>query len=319
METIPLILDCDTGVDDALALLVALLHPKAKLLGVTSVHGNIPVQKAAENNLSILKLFHREDIPVAVGSALPLAGENHFAFQVHGKDGLGETYLSPGSLSPIDEPAALFIARLAREHPGEITLVATGPLTNVALAFLLEPELPRLLRRVVVMGGAVTVPGNVTPLAEANIFNDPEAARRVLNAGFPLTLIGLDVTMKTLFGPKEMARLKNLAAEKPALQFIHRALAFYTDFYTPILGTAACPLHDPLALAAALDPSLVNCQPMSLYVETAPGQARGATLADRRHGRAKAFTSPPVDVALEVKAEDAVEFIFSALERARSQ
>ncbi|MDI3270637.1 MAG: nucleoside hydrolase, partial [Bacillota bacterium] len=307
------------GVDDALALLVALLHPHARLLGVTSVHGNIPVEQAARNNLSILHHIQRGDIPVAVGSALPLVGENHFAFPVHGEDGLGGTHLSPGSLAPLGEPAALFIARMARLHPGELTLVATGPLTNLALALLLEPELPRLLRRVVVMGGAVTVPGNVTPLAEANIFNDPEAAHRVLTAGFPLTLVGLDVTMKTLLGGGEMDRLARLAAKKPALAFLHQALRFYAEFYRPILGELACPLHDPLAMAVALDPSLVNRQAMSIYVETAPGQARGATLADRRQGRDKAFTSPAVDVALEVKAADTVQLIFAALERAPSQ
>jgi purine nucleosidase len=302
----PLLLDMDPGIDDALAILYAVGSGQAEIVAAGSVHGNVTAEAAAANLRRLLDFCGCGAVPVAVGARRPLAQPLATATWVHGADGLGglavagSDWLPTAEGRPIGEGAADQIVRCCRQRPGELTIVATGPLTNLALALLLEPELPRLVRRVVVMGGAVTVPGNLTPHAEANIGHDPEAADLVLTAGWPLTLVGLDVTMRVLLRAPELARLQ--AASTPAARLASAALAHYVGVYQGFLGERACPLHDPLAVAVALDPDLVRCEPLPVRVELRGAHTRGMTCADRRGPAAASADGPAVDVALAVDA-----------------
>ncbi|MBX6350481.1 MAG: nucleoside hydrolase [Clostridia bacterium] len=319
----PLLIDCDPGIDDAVALVFALCHPAAEVVAIGSVHGNVPASLAAENALRVLEILGDDRTPVAEGAARPIAQELSTDEWVHGQDGLGDTRLPAPRRGTTGEHAADQIVRLCRERPGELTLVALGPLTNVALALLKEPELPRLVRRVVVMGGAAAVPGNATAVAEANIWHDPEAADLVFRAGWPLAMVGLDVTMKALFGLEERDRLRRLAESRPAAAFLDAILAYYTRVYEPILGRPAAAMHDPLAVAAALEPDLVRWESWPVRVERRGEWTRGMTVADRRMpARARAGRPASddqearVEVAVEVDATRFLDRLLAVLARA---
>jgi purine nucleosidase len=267
VERIPLWIDCDTGIDDALALLLATATPEAQLLGVSTVAGNCSLEDATANTLGVLALADANDIPVHAGASQPLAEPLHLAPSIHGTDGLGGLRpMLPAlrrratSLSAVEA-----VRRACHEHARHLVLVATGPLTNLALAVASDRALVEMVSRVVVMGGAVRVPGNVGPNAEFNIATDPEAARIVLTAGWPLTLVPLDVTMRVRMGAKDTATLRK---QGPAAAFCADALAFYQEAYRPELGMRAAPMHDPLAVAVALDPRLVATEDLPLSVET---------------------------------------------------
>jgi inosine-uridine nucleoside N-ribohydrolase len=251
-EPTPLILDVDTGVDDALAIGLAVSWTDTDLIAVSTLAGNIDVVNATENTRRVLGLIGASDVPVYQGASRPLARLHRNAAHYHGRNGLGDAVL-PEVGFPLGEyrgPAA--IIRLARQRPGEIVLVATGPLTNVAIALNVFPELPSLLKRFVVMGGSYRNPGNITPHAEFNIWADPEAAQQVFATDFPDAIaVGLDVSLQTVLlkraweeanGPSHaLAQLLSAVCRR---SFVDRAQA---DF----------PLHDPLATAVALDPTLV--------------------------------------------------------------
>ncbi|MPZ01055.1 MAG: nucleoside hydrolase [Actinophytocola sp.] len=277
----PLIVDCDTGIDDALALLYLLADPGIDLRAITTVFGNTSADTAAANTLRVLELAGRPDIPTAVGAASSLRGTARLAPHVHGDDGLGNTGLPTPAGAPVTEPAAELIVRLARENPGRLRLLAVGPLTNLATALRLDPELPELVSHVTIMGGAVNHPGNVTPWAEANVANDPEAARLVLRAGWDVTLVPLDVTMTELL--TEEHRLRLLAATTPTSRFAANILAHYLDVYQRnVFGSPRAACHDPLAAAIAVgevSPELAPIVPVD--VDTSDGQERGRTVAGR--------------------------------------
>jgi purine nucleosidase len=292
-----MILDVDTGIDDAMAILYALNRPGIVLEAVTVAHGNLDIVSTTRNTLQILDLAGRGDVPVAVGATRPLmkpfgGGAPH----VHGPNGLGGIELPPPSRRPLGEHAANLIIRLARAHPGEITLCPVAPLTSVALALIQAPEIAGLLREIVVMGGTIFHPGIggiPSPIASANIWNDPEAARIVLHSGAKIKLIGLDVTMKTVLTP---AAMTEIAAGTKAAAKMMEIVDFYVRFYQgQHRGIAGCPLHDPLAVAVAEDPSLVTFESMNLDVELGGGITRGQIVADRRAG-----AKPNVDVAMDV-------------------
>lgn len=190
--------DCDPGIDDAVALAYLAARPEVEIVGIGAVFGNNAVDVTAQNALRLLDLYDRPDVPVAVGATRPLVQEPRLAGHVHGGNGLGDVKLPDPVRAPVPETAAELLVRLVRENPGEIDVLAVGPLTNLALALGLEPRLPALVRRLVVMGGAVEVPGNVSSHAEANIANDPEAAEAVFAAGFDLDIVALDITMRTV-------------------------------------------------------------------------------------------------------------------------
>lgn len=291
MTPVPIILDVDTGVDDTLALFYAALHPAVEVVAAGAVWGNVEVETAARNTAFVLQAAGVE-APVARGAARPLNGEAPvYAHHVHGDDGQGNAGRAGGAprLEPVT--AAVQIVEQATARPGEIELVATGPLTNLALALGLCPKLPRLLRGVTIMGGAALAPGNVSPTAEANIWCDPEAAQAVFNAPWLLTVVPLDVTMRTLLTEPDRQRL--LAAGGIA-GYAGEILDFYFEFFArEAFGERMCCMHDVLAVAVAagtLTPTLIPT--VAATVDTSPGPGRGQTIFDLR-GRYSGYPDQP--------------------------
>ncbi len=274
-----LILDTDPGIDDAMALLLILASPELDLLGVTTVFGNNGVAQTTANALHVLTVAGRTDIPVVAGAGAPLARPYASSdARVHGEDGLGNLNLPPptAAATPWAGDAAGFIVDTVLARPGEVTLVAVGALTNLALALQRAPRLAESVRRVILMGGAVFTPGNITPVAEANIFHDPEAARAVFGASWPVVLVGLDVTMQCTLSEADLAEMAR--AGRPATDFIARIAPVYFAAYQAV-GLDAIPLHDPSAVAYALDPTLFETRSLPLYVEC-EGRCAGQTIAD---------------------------------------
>ncbi|NAZ80560.1 nucleoside hydrolase [Kineococcus sp. R8] len=282
MDSTPFFLDCDTGIDDSLALAYLVATPGVDLVGVGAVSGNLSAAGGARNTSDLLHLLGRPEVPVAVGAHDPLShpfagGAPH----VHGRNGIGDVQLATSPTPLRGESAAEMLVRLAREHEGRLRVLAIGPFTNLALALRLEPELPRLVRDVTVMGGAALAPGNVSPVAEANVANDPEAAHAVFSAGWDLTMVGLDVTMQHRF--EERHREALLAAGTPATTALARMLEFYFAFYTPIFGRPSAALHDPLAVAVAAGGATPTSAPrVPVVVDHTDGPGRGQTIADLR-------------------------------------
>ena len=279
MSGAPWYFDCDTGIDDALTLGL-LVAEGADVKGIGSVSGNLAAAGGARNTLDLLAVMGRTDVPVAVGAHDPIDGVfGGGAAFVHGENGIGGVEL-PRVGEPVAESAAEMLVRLAHEHEGALRVLAVGPLTNLALALELEPRLPSLVADVVIMGGAAAVPGNVTAVAEANIINDPVAAQAVFAAEWPVTMVGLDVTMEARF---EEAHRQRLEAGGESAEALAAMLGVYFDFYTAILGRPSCALHDPLAAAIALgtvEPTLAPVVPIE--VDTTDGPGRGQTIVDRR-------------------------------------
>jgi purine nucleosidase len=273
------LLDCDTGIDDALAIL-HLVGRGGRLLGITSVHGNAPTRIAAENSLRVLDAAGIGDVPVWVGADRPMAQPLSTAEHVHGPDGLGGIVTGPPSRPVADGAAAVRIVETAHRFPNEFTLVAVGPLTNLALALLLEPELPDLIDEVVVMGGAMRAPGNITATAEANVRHDPEAAQLVIEAPWRSTFVTLDVTMRTVLSDEQLARIAG--STDPKARFAWSAMEFYLDAYRRWLGRRSCPLHDPLAMALALQPDLASYRTAHSRVELRGEHTRGTLVPDLR-------------------------------------
>ena len=249
--TIPLFLDCDTGVDDALALAYLLDVPHVDLVGIGTVSGNTDSTTAALNTAALLGMCGRS-VPVAVGAHDPLGGVyGGGAPHVHGVNGVGGVDL-PAGVAAAEDPAAELLVRLARSYaagPRRLDVLAIGPLTNLAVALELEPRLPELIGTLTIMGGAVWEPGNVSPVAEANVHNDAEAARRVLTAGFDLVLVPLDVTRQHRFDDADGDRF--IAAGDPLRVALGTMLHRYIDFYETVDHVRRAPLHDPLAAAIA--------------------------------------------------------------------
>ena len=322
----PVILDVDTGIDDSLALLYALGSREADILAVTCVSGNVEARQVAINTLAVLELSGRTDIEVAVGREVPLERPLETTPETHGPRGIGYAELPPPSRAISDRHGVDVIVEAARARPGEITLVTLGPLTNLAVALEREPRLPHLLRRHVLMGGAFGAPGNTTPTTEWNLHCDPEAAKVAFGAWAqaiavgpsvprPLAL-GLDVTEGARIGPEHVVALahragsrpdENLAAvqvdplaprmsvaSNPVIRFIADALRWYYEFHERYDGFYGAFIHDPLAVAAALEPGLITTEALYVDVETRGELTSGMTVADRRHLTGK---PPNVDVA----------------------
>jgi purine nucleosidase len=308
-----ILLDCDTGIDDAITLLylAALVRSgEAELVAVGTVHGNVAPDAGALNTLRVLERAGLTGVPVAVGTARPLAQDVHYAYAWHGTDGLGETHLPEPAGRPAEISAPEQIVRLARTQPGELTLLAIGPLTNLAVALLLEPALPELFRGVVVMGGAFHHQGNVTGHAEANIWHDPEAAELVLGAGWPVTLVPLDATHPTAVDGAWLNRLA--AADSEVARFAARILDFYVTAYTPTLDARGAVIHDALAAMLAVDPSLGEYEERPVRVELRGELTRGATLWDRRT-YADEGDRPAVRVALRADTAEFQERLLKSL------
>jgi purine nucleosidase len=279
-----MILDVDTGIDDAMAILYALRRPGIRLEALTTTFGNTDVDTATKNTLSILELAGRDDIPVARGPGRSLLkpfvkGADH----VHGANGLGDVTLPEPRARAVAESAVDLIIRMARENPGEITLCPVGPVTNVALALAVAPEIASLLKRIVVMGSTIFHPGIQgipSPMADANFWNDPEAAQIVLRSGADITLVGMDVTMKVLLTAAMRAEIAGRGGVGAKMMEIAQ---FYVDAYDRMYpGIDGCGLHDPLAVAIAEDPGLAVVERMCVDIELAGALTRGQTVADRR-------------------------------------
>jgi purine nucleosidase len=303
-DPVRVVIDCDTGVDDAMAVLYGLLSPNVEVVGLTCVWGNTSVENATSNTLRLLEIAEQPDVPVAMGAARPLIGpEPTFAGGVHGLDGQGNTNLPPPGLSPSGETAAELIVRLGCERPGELILVPTGPLTNVAIALAMEPGIARLYREVVLMGGAFLTPGNTSRFGEANIWHDPEAAQMVFEAGWPITAVGLDVTHKTMLSAENLERLRESGT--PAGVHLHKITQFYLERYAARRGRRECAMHDALALGIAEDRSLMTHAPTArVDVELTGTHTRGMTVADLR-----VWASPEGANAVVPLEVDAARFI----------
>jgi inosine-uridine nucleoside N-ribohydrolase len=270
-----LIIDTDPGVDDAMAIFYALNSPEFDVIGITTIFGNAATDITTRNALRLLEIAERLDIPVAAGAERPLAAPpRHNDGKVHGTDGQGNTNLPPPTVQAIDEHAAQFLIETIRQFPGEITIVALGPLTNLALMFLMQPNIAPLIQGIVLMGGNAFVPGNVNPAAEANIYSDPEAADLVFGAGCPITMIGLDVTMKIQMSAEHFAQIA--AMTNPRAKHIARILPHYRAFYSPRMGRDAIPVHDSTTITYLLKPELFKVVHYSVRVET-DGISRGKT------------------------------------------
>ena len=273
------ILDVDPGTDDAMAILLALNSPEIDVMALTVVAGNVVVGQGIDNALKLVALAGRCDIPVARGAEKPLAQKLTTAEFFHGENGLGNVDLPPPACKVDARTAPDLIVELIDKYPHEITLVPVGPLTNIALALRKDPSIRSKVREVVLMGGSISG-GNATAAAEANIYNDPEAARAVFEAGWPLTMVGLNVTEKTLF---TRADLGQLAKEKgPQARFAAAVLGFMVGLAERLRaeGTA---MHDPLAVGAAIDRTLITTRDMRVDIETRGEYTRGETVASRHN------------------------------------
>jgi purine nucleosidase len=278
----PLYLDCDTGIDDALALAYLLASPEIELVGIGTVSGNVSSIQAARNTLDLLAFADANGVPVAIGAIDPLAGTfDGGAPHVHGDNGIGGLELPLSPQLPVAESAAELLIALATAHPGELRILAIGPLTNLAEALTLLPELPNLVHSVTIMGGAALVPGNISVVAEANIGNDPEAAAAVFAAAWPITLVPLDVTLDNSL--EETHRQQLLASERPVANLLGRMLEHYFDFNATFYGRQASALHDPLAAAIAVGVLTPGLAPIvHVTVDATRGPGRGQTLCDLR-------------------------------------
>lgn len=279
VSSLPVLLDGDPGLDDAVAWLLAFASPETQVLGVTAVHGNVPLQQGVRNTGVVLALAGERaaGVPYFAGADRPLLREGMTATQVHGATGLPAAHLPEPVRGPEAEHAVDFIIRTVRANPGQITLVASGPLTNVALAFRLAPDLPGLLREVVWMGGS-TAQGNRTPAAEFNALADPHAAHIVLHSPVPVRMVGLNVTMQCIATPERLEQLRALGNRAGAVSA--EMLEFYAGVYRERYGLSGGALHDPLAVAAALSPELLTWQAMNVEVELSEGLNVGRTVCD---------------------------------------
>lgn len=303
---IPVFLDCDTGIDDALALAYLLSAPKAKLVGIGTVSGNTTAKQAANNTLALLNVVNRVEMPVAIGRHDPI-GDIYAggAPEVHGVNGIGDVQLALPDVKVSTQTAPQLLVSLAHKYPGTLRVVAIGPLTNLQLALDLEPDLPNLISELVIMGGAVWEPGNITPYAEANIYHDPMAAERVLSTEgrWQVVLVPLDVTRQHCFTDEDAAVLA--ATGKPLDVALATMLTTYLDFYQSVSQVRSAPLHDPLAAAIAVDTVTASqIRDTAVDVDTTRGEQRGRTTATE-HG-------PKVSVITAV-AEDAAPLILAGV------
>ena len=289
-------MDVDTGVDDALALLLALASPEVELVGVSTVAGNVPLERTTANTLRLLQWAGRGDVPVYAGAERPLVRDAVAADDVHGETGLGAAQLPEAHTAPAGDGVE-FLLRTLQTRPGKVTLVATGPLTNLAQAETQVPGVLQQARQVVIMGGAVRVPGNITPTAEFNFYADPHAARQVLASAAELVLVGLDVTEQVVLEQDVLRTYEGARAE-----FCQAACAPVMALGAEFYGLTGMHLHDPVALGAALWPQLFRRQQLWVDVETAGELTAGQVVVDQRplvgdqHRQGR-----PVECAVEVE------------------
>jgi inosine-uridine nucleoside N-ribohydrolase len=302
----PVLVDCDPGHDDAIALLLALASPELELLGVTTVAGNQTLDKTTANALRVLELAGRGDVPVAAGADRPLVRPLHVAAHVHGESGLDGPALPPPRGRPVDEHAVDFLAARILATPRPVTLVPTGPLTNVALLLDGHPDAVARLERIVLMGGAIAE-GNFTPAAEFNVWADPEAAERVFSSGLDVTMVGLDVTHRALFTRAHGERLR--AAGRVGTVVAELA-EFFHRYHAETYGWPGSPIHDAVAVAHVVRPGLLETVERHVAVDCESELCRGRTVVDlwRRTGQ-----TPNAHVAVGLDADGFLELLVERL------
>ena len=297
MSPQPVILDVDPGLDDAVAIMMACGSPGLDLRAVTTVAGNATLPKTTRNALRVLSLIGRTDVPVAAGAAGPLARELRTAEDIHGESGLDGPEIPEAAFEPDDRGAVDLIADTLRASPEPVALIPVGPLTNIAAFLRKHPDLKDRVSGVSLMGGSMGL-GNTTPAAEFNIYVDPEAAREVFESGLPITMSGLDVTPQAGAGPAERDRLRSIGGVGGVVAGF---LDFFAGTYERIYGFDAPPLHDPVAVAAVLEPGLLRRRTMRVDVECEGDLTRGETVCDF-HGVTGKRANAEVGIGLDREA-----------------
>jgi purine nucleosidase len=305
-----IILDTDPGIDDSLAILLALASPEITLEGLTVVHGNCSMAQGTVNALAVLELAKAEHVPVAKGCELPLVQPSLLAPETHGNTGLGYAQLPEPGSRPIVQHGCDFLVEKIMSNPGEITLVAIGPLTNVALAIRQEPRIVQAVKEVFIMGGAIRHEGNTTPLAEFNTYVDPHAAHIVYHSGMPITLTPLDVTYQCVLLAEDVARLQKIESSVP--DFVADATRFYMEFHDEYQGIQGCVINDPLTLALTFAPALCDYAEYYVDVDLSGGVSMGKTFADFFGMSGKPAN---MKVALGVRPRAFIELFIERLEK----
>ena len=308
-----IILDTDPGIDDSLAILLALASPEITLEGLSVVHGNSSTAQGTINALSVLELANASQIPVYKGCDLPLVQPSLLAPETHGEQGIGYAKLPEPQIKPQVQKGSDFLIDSIMSKPGEITLVCIGPLTNIALAIRQEPRIVENVKEVFVMGGAIRHEGNTTPLAEFNTFVDPHAAHVVFHSGMPITLTPLDVTYQCIFLKDDLSRL--LKINSPITKFIADATRFYMEFHDEYQKIDGCVINDPMTLALTFMPEICDYQDLYVDVDLSGGVSMGNTFADFYR-----MTKKPanVKVALGVRPRVFMELFLERMEKLSS-
>ncbi|HEX9333097.1 MAG TPA: nucleoside hydrolase [Anaerolineales bacterium] len=303
-----IIIDTDPGVDDSFTFLLALASPEIKLEALTTTQGNVTVEKATRNALSVLEWGHAGHIPVAKGSVLPLVQPLRASAYVHGESGIGNSRLPEPQAKPVTGHAVDYLIERVLAEPNQISIFPIGPLTNIAMAIRKEPKFAKAVKELVIMGGAILEYGNITPLAEFNIYVDPHAAHIVFHSGIPITLIPLDVTHKCLLKQEHIDRLTKI--NSPISRFIKDAMEVYLKISIE-LGYAGSALHDPLTLATVIAPELLTLKEYYVDVDISGGVSMGKTFADILN-----VTKKPANmkVAMNVRGEDFIELFLQRME-----
>lgn len=303
-----IIIDTDPGIDDALAFLLALASPEIQLEALTTTQGNVTLEKATRNALSVLELARASHTPVASGSVLPLVQPLLASAYVHGESGIGNSQLPEPRAKPVPEHAVDYLIEHVLAEPGEISIFPIGPLTNIAMAIRKDPRFAKAVKELVIMGGAILEHGNMTPLAEFNIYVDPHAAHIVFHSGIPITLIPLDVTHKCLLKWEHVERLMKI--NSPISRFIREAIEVYLKASYE-LGYEGSALHDPLTLATIIAPELLTLKEYYVDVDISGGVSMGKTFADVLN-----VTKKPANmkVAMHVRGEDFIELFLQRME-----
>jgi inosine-uridine nucleoside N-ribohydrolase len=318
MDRRKIIIDTDPGVDDGMAIQLALNSEEFEILGLTTVFGNVDVELATINALRLLHIANR-NIPVAIGAANPLKGTFTYGVPfVHGDDGQGNTWLPKSPLKPIELSAAEFIVQQILAHPGQVTLIAIGPLTNLVLALELNPTIADVVKEIILMGGNAFCAGNATPAAEANVLSDPEAADIVLGANWQVTMVGLDVTHKVFM---HNSVLEKIAENRTPLNaYVASTFPFYRDFFVKANKIEGIYVHDSSAIVYCLKPDLFETVQCPVRVETTACISKGKTwpsLGDSDHEEGDALVPwknrPKINICVAVNSSEVIDFITQRL------
>ncbi len=304
-----ILIDTDPGIDDSLAILLALASPEISLEGLSIVHGNCSLEQATLNALSVLEMAKAEDIPAAAGCDLPLVQPSLLAPETHGNTGLGYAQLPHPRSKPTRRHGCDFLIEKILSSPGEITLVAIGPLTNVALAIRQEPRIVGALKEIIIMGGAIRYEGNTTALAEFNTYVDPHAAHIVYHAGIPTTLVPLDVTYQCVLTSGDVERLQKI--DSPIPTFVRDTTKFYMEFHDAYQGVQGCVINDPLALALTFAPELCDYRDLPVDIDLSGGVSMGKTIGDFYNYNKKPAN---MKVALGVRPRDFIGLFLERME-----